>query len=444
MSGNKISLSLGASRKAPPPSNGVKRPRAALQDDEDDGVDVGRSEQVSLFDKTAGGAIDHSKKKPDASPLVITPQANRDWREKANQRKRQKSGLPEGHGNSAELDARMKDVEAKVEASKPNFGLNTYKKDTSSGEGADVEMSSGHMEAEPGPGPVDAHEQDKNDDHQTAVKKTDDELAMDALLGKAAKDTTLTIAAAGPPMSEADAFDHDFRSAPAMASLDDYARVPVEQFGAALLRGMGWKEGEGIGSQKGKKLAKDTSKLPERRANLLGIGAKEDAAIASEMGAWGRAAKGNNVKIYNPLVLRDKKTGAKYTEEELEKKKQDDERKKYEMEFDRKERERERKRRDEDDHDSRDRRRDKDRDSSRDRRKHRERERDDRRERRKYDSQSDEEYSRHKDKERRRHREREDNDYDRERSRRHRDRDEGDRDRRRERDRHDRERDRRR
>ncbi|EME79908.1 uncharacterized protein MYCFIDRAFT_211905 [Pseudocercospora fijiensis CIRAD86] len=429
MSGSKISLSLGASRKPLPPSNGVKRPRAALQDDEDDGVEFGKSEQVSHFDKTAGGAIDSNKKKVDTGPLVITAQANRDWREKANQRKRQKSGLPEGHGNSAELDARMRAVEAKVEASKPKFGLNTYKKEQiEDEENADTAMTDGDENVEE---PAEADKSALEDNGEGASKKTDDELAMDALLGKTTKDTTLTIAASSAPMSESDAFSHDFRSAPAMASLDDYARVPVEQFGAALLRGMGWKEGEGIGSQKGKKLPKDSGKIPERRANLLGIGAKEDAAIAQEMGVWGKAAKGKDAKIYNPLLLRDKKTGAKYTEEELEKKKQDDERRKYEMEFDRKEKDRERKRRDDDDYDSRDRRREKDRACSRDRRKRREREKDDRRDRdggrRNYDSESDEEYHRRKEKERRKRREREEEDYDRsDRSRRHhRDREDG-------------------
>jgi hypothetical protein len=36
----------------------------------------------------------------------------------------------------------------------------------------------------------------------------------------------------------------------AQASLEDYERVPIEAFGAALLRGMGWKEGEALGSGK--------------------------------------------------------------------------------------------------------------------------------------------------------------------------------------------------
>ncbi|CAK1367679.1 Pre-mRNA-splicing factor spp2 [Cercospora beticola] len=425
MSGNKISLSLGAARKAPPPANGVKRPRAALYEEEDDGSALGRTEKVSHFDSKAGGAVDVNSKKEEEGPLTIAPQVNRDWRDKANQRKRQKSGLPEGQsGNSEALNERMREVEARVEASKPQFGLNTYKK----GDGAgDEEMSGTGEDAEPG--------QETGKNVETAKPKTDDELAMDALLGKTSTDKTLVIEGRNATMTEEDAFDHDIASAPDMATLDDYARVPVEQFGAALLRGMGWKDGEGIGSQKGKKIVKDSGKPPERRAALLGIGAKENAAITQEIGAWGKAARGKEAKIYNPVLIRDKKTGKTYTEEELEKKKQDDERRKYEMEFDQKERDK--RRRD----DSRDRRRDKGRDDSRER-KHGKEDRHDRdRRRRHYDSESEDEYRRRKEKERRRKRERED-DYDRESSRRHRDHEDSGRERHRDRDRRDRDRER--
>ena len=30
----------------------------------------------------------------------------------------------------------------------------------------------------------------------------------------------------------------------------DYEQVPIEQFGLAMLRGMGWKDGEGVGKNK--------------------------------------------------------------------------------------------------------------------------------------------------------------------------------------------------
>lgn len=34
------------------------------------------------------------------------------------------------------------------------------------------------------------------------------------------------------------------------ATIEDYEKVPIDQFGQAMLRGMGWKDGEGIGKNK--------------------------------------------------------------------------------------------------------------------------------------------------------------------------------------------------
>ena len=246
---------------------------------------------------------------------------------------------------------------------------------------------------------------------------------MDALLGRTKKSELVV-----PALTEEDAFQNDITEAPDMATLEDYARVPVEQFGAAMLRGMGWKDGDGIGLNKGSKQVK--AKIPERRPALLGIGAKEEAAVAQEMGTWGKAARGKGGKepvVYNPILLRDKKTGEMFTEEEAKKREEEDERKKYEMEFERKEQEKERgkdkdkgresRRRRDDEDDERERRREKDR--RRDRGDDRHRDHDRERRRRDDDGEEDEEERRRrKDKERRR-REREDEEYDRERSKRH-------------------------
>lgn len=429
MSGNKISLSLGGARKLPQLTHGVKRPRTALHDEDDDGATMDKAQAVSHFDITAGGAVNASKEEEKNAPLLIAPQANRDWRDKASQRKRQKSGLPGNQdGSRADLDARMRDVEAKVEASKPKFGLNTYNNKRGN---AEDEVMSGTGDISTNDDSISRNTEEKM---EAAKSKTDDELAMDALLGKTTTDKTLVIEGNNAPMTEGDAFEHDVASAPDMATLDDYARVPVEQFGAALLRGMGWKDGEGIGSQKGKRLAKDTGKLPERRAALLGIGAKENAAMAQELGAWGKASRGKDAKIYNPVLIRDKKTGKTYTEEELEKKKQDEERRKYEMEFEK--RERERKPRDGEHHASRDRRRDHSRERTHGKEDRREREKS----RRKDDPDSEAEYRRRKEREQHRRRER-DEDYDRD-SRRHRDHDSSGRERHHERDRRERDRER--
>lgn len=403
----KISLALGGAKKAAgrTTTNGIKRPHASLHDDDEAHQDDGRSQTVSHFDKSAGGAIDTASREKDQGPLVIAPQANRDWKE-ASKRRRQHHVLPVSGKDANE--AAIKEMEAV----KPSFGLNVKERRSASEEPIGNENAHDEPDAS------------KSTNGDLSTKKTDDELAMDALLGNRQKSELVL-----PAASEEEAFDRDYKSAPDVATLDDYARVPVEQFGAALLRGMGWKEGEGIGSQKGHKVQK--TKVPERRPALLGIGAKEEAAVAQEMGAWGKAAKkGSEVKIYNPVLLRDKKTGELYTEEELQKKQEKEERRRYVEEFEKKERERERKnedrrRYDDDDDDSRDHRRDKERRRERDeddrdrRRRNDSRDRDRRRRDDGHDrdrrrrSDSDDEYYRRKEKDRRRReRDRHDSDYD--------------------------------
>ncbi|KAK3112045.1 DNA primase large subunit Spp2 [Teratosphaeriaceae sp. CCFEE 6253] len=404
----KISLALGGARKPSKPvaTNGVKRSHASLRDEDDEGHDDGGAQTVSHFDKAAGGAIDEGNREHEEGPLIITPQANRDWKD-AGKRKRQRTALPGGQGRQ-DLSAQVA-AEARLEAAKPGFGLNVTQKASEEGEAA-----------------VDGHDAPSGDEQAavqstpngdaTAKHRTDDEAAMDALLGKTKKSDLVL-----PAVTEEEAFERDYHSAPDMATLDDYARVPVEQFGAALLRGMGWKEGQGIGSQKGVKIVK--VKVPERRPALLGIGAKEEAAVAQEMGVWGKAAKrGGEVKVYNPVLLRDKQTGETFTEEELARKKEVDERRQYEEEFEAKEREREKKerrrersrsrerdgdrrrKRDDEGHDSRDRRKDEERRSEKYRRQ---------------DGEKDEEYYHRKEEDRRRReRDREDDEQDRERGKR--------------------------
>jgi hypothetical protein len=413
----KVSLSLGRLKKAPPPAptNGVKRPREALRDDEEGDQDFEeqqRATKVSHFDLKAGGALDESNREVKNAPLVIARQANRDWKDAANRKKRQRSGLPDGGGRGdGEREGRGGRAEAGTTEPSKIFGINHA---SSRNEDANVALKVAEQtqDAPPEPNP-----------EVSIAPRTEDEEAMDALLGRTKKSDLMI-----PALTEEDAFQTDVTEAPDMATLEDYARVPVEQFGAAMLRGMGWKDGDGIGLNKGTKQAK--AKIPERRPALLGIGAKEEAAVAQEMGTWGKAARGKGGKepvVYNPILLRDKKTGEMFTEEEAKKREEQDERERYEMEFERKEQERERgkdkdkgresRRRREDEDDERERRREKDR--RRDRGDDRHREHDRERRRRDDDGGEDEEERRRrKDRERRR-REREDEDYDRERSKRH-------------------------
>lgn len=116
---------------------------------------------------------------------------------------------------------------------------------------------------------------------ETDVPKTADEEALAALLGQETKKKgpdmvieSLSTTTRPEPISEEDAYRRAIAAAPGVSTLEDYDRVPVEEFGAALLRGMGW-NGEKTGKVRDVK----------RRQNLLGLGAKQ-LKDAEELGAW--------------------------------------------------------------------------------------------------------------------------------------------------------------
>lgn len=76
---------------------------------------------------------------------------------------------------------------------------------------------------------------------------TDDPWALRAILASAPSGDDAGID--GPlihiisAVTEDDAFKQNFTALPDSPPLEDDERVPVSQFGAALLRGMGWKQG---------------------------------------------------------------------------------------------------------------------------------------------------------------------------------------------------------
>ena len=403
----KVSLSLGRLKKAPPPAptNGVKRPRDALREDEDGGEDLEeqqRATKVSHFDLKAGGALDESDREVKNAPLVIARQANRDWKDAANRKKRGRGGVPgreeRGEGGREERNGGGGGAGAGTTEPSKIFGVSLA---SSRGEDANDALKVAEQTQGNPPEP---------NAEVSVAPKTEDEEAMDALLGRTKKSELMI-----PALTEEDAFQNDVTEAPDMATLEDYARVPVEQFGAAMLRGMGWKDGDGIGLNKGTKQVK--AKIPERRPALLGIGAKEEAAVAQEMGTWGKAARGKGGKepvVYNPILLRDKKTGEMFTEEEAKKREEQDERERYEMEFERKEQERDRERG-----------KDKDKDKGRESRRRRDDEDDERERRREKDRRRDRGDDRHRDHDRERRRRDDDGEEDEEERRRRKDKDKG-------------------
>ena len=328
-----FSISFGSAKpKAALTLPPKKRPHSALAENSGSEDEGSGPQLVTAFDQSAGGAITNGRGQ-ERAPLVIQVQKNRDWREES-RKKRRKNLLPAevqaaraGQINVPKAAHVERDEVSKV------AGLGFAKQD---GEG-DIAMSEGQVTQRP------------SEEADQPVKSADEE-AMEALLG-GEKKSTLQIPAietdrqnnpdASEPayddyQNEDDRFKADVASRPDVATLDDYAAVPVEEFGAAMLRGMGWKEGEAVGKRRaGAPAPLSKPRNPERRPALLGIGAKEvPGGMGDEFGAWGKVAKGKRKTdlAYSPVVLRNSVTGELLTEEELEAKKREAEKRDKENE----------------------------------------------------------------------------------------------------------------
>jgi hypothetical protein len=299
-----------------------KRPHSALAEpDSDHEEDTTEPQLVSAFDHS-GAIISNGSPKTNTSLLVIQAEKNKDWREESRKRSR-KNLLP------AEVQAaqslRTSDVVIppieRNEVSKVS-GIQFVHRDH------DGDTTMARLEAA-----------QRNPEQAVQPTKTVDEEALEALLG-GEKKSTLHIPAlpaddqygydpSDPANSdyanEDDRFKADVASRPDVASLEDYTATPVEDFGAALLRGMGWKDGEAVGKRRAGAPAPKNPVLKERRPNLLGIGAKEvPGGVGDEFGAWGKVANGKRKTdlTYSPVLLKNTVTGELLTEEELVKKKE--------------------------------------------------------------------------------------------------------------------------
>ena len=280
---SKLSSNSKPGAKPPPASSLGKRPRSTFQaHDESDSENEaahrkGKHEVVTGFGE--GGAIrrEDERRAKEKEVLVIPTLKNRDWRGEA-RAKRGKNLLPPEVQRQREAAARehagngVKAEGVDVVNSKDGeiqWGLSVRKREgTTVGNGEVVKTEEVDIKIEQ---PEEVEEK----------PKTADEEALAALLGEKKEKKgpdlvipTITDAEPEEPVSEADAYKRAIASAPDVSTLEDYERVPVEEFGAALLRGMGWK-----GEKKGQ--VRDV----KRRQNLLGLGAKE-LKDAEELGAW--------------------------------------------------------------------------------------------------------------------------------------------------------------
>lgn len=227
----------------------------------------------------------HEKKKPQG-PLVIPALKNKDWREQARKRK-QLYIPPSAAATGADGSVGGLGTRDTINSGPQLQGIQMRKKPKLDEDEMDVE---GESVAE-APEPVKVEEE------------TDDQKAIRALIeeGQGIEKPRVEII---PAVSEDDAFLQDVVELPESATLDDYERVPVADFGAALLRGMGWKEGTAA-SRKGKGPIEPW--LPQARPALLGIGAKEKEVF--DDGSKGKKSKRPD-KRYVPVIKKERRAGS--------------------------------------------------------------------------------------------------------------------------------------
>jgi hypothetical protein len=281
-------LSSKPQSKSIPSSALGKRPRAAFHGG-DDGSDSegerrgnGRGKHESVTGFGEGGAIkvgdEERRKREQENVLVIPKLGNRDWKSEARRRAGNgKNLLPPEVQRQREAAARLREGGGQAEGvdvvnskdGEIQWGLTVRKRES------EPTIAVGNK------GDANAEVEEKEENVEVEKPISADEEALAALLGEKTErkgpDLVIPTATNDEPeerFSEEDAYKRAVALAPDVSTLEDYERVPVEEFGAALLRGMGWK-----GENEGK------VKEVKRRQNLLGLGAKE-LKDAEELGAW--------------------------------------------------------------------------------------------------------------------------------------------------------------
>ena len=223
------------------------------------------------------------KRKSDNGPLVIPALKNKDWRAVARRRRGEAQYVPASAQARTGQDGSVGGLGTKdtINSGPVLAGLQVKKKEAS------IEIEE------------EQHVGTEALQVTMKVEETEDQRALRAILAAAEGTETddTVIRTIPPPVSEAEALKQDVEELPDVATLEDYDRVPVSQFGAAMLRGMGWSDGS-TASKNGTKHIEPY--LPQARPALLGIGAKEKEILDDGSGK----KKGNRrpERRYVPVV----------------------------------------------------------------------------------------------------------------------------------------------
>ncbi|KAI1824942.1 hypothetical protein F4861DRAFT_226104 [Xylaria intraflava] len=247
--------------RQPPSALGKRQRQNALHQDSESGDDdetVGKHEAVTTIgtDTTSGGS-DVPVSKRRNKEFVIGSQKNKDWKADLKTRRQERatpSHLSSMNDHTVEFAPADQDKDT-------TWGLNVSKKPS---------------QGEPSSPGDKTEKQKRNSDATTPTPRSPkdaDKDAMDALLGKrrsvqhlVIKNTAIT---SKPQFSEERAYQRGIQEASEVSTIDEYGEIPDGEFGAAMLRGMGWK-GEEFGAK---------PKEVKRRPHLMGLGSKEDEEI---------------------------------------------------------------------------------------------------------------------------------------------------------------------
>ncbi|KAL4878508.1 DExH-box splicing factor binding site-domain-containing protein [Aspergillus karnatakaensis] len=341
---NPISKTVTSNKFHVAPKQTLTRRPHHHDDDSDDELAEPAFESVSGFDTLTGKTISSDGASQEKKPLTIPVASGNNWRDRPGVVKRARGGknlLP-------------KEVQAMEEARRKGVDVSSGGESVGPSPTYGLSFAHGQDAAAPEKNGDGAGGQEMNDAAPVVEEErkplTEDEIALRALVRESKgevegrSDLVIESRRAGEEdedgmydehPSETKSFRADIAARPESATLDQYNAIPVEEFGAALLRGMGWKEGQAVGKNYGSADLKraNTPHVPARRPGFLGIGAKDvsNGKAEVELGAWGKAAmrKGsrkageekdgerNTEGVYMPVLMRNKKTGETITPEEL-------------------------------------------------------------------------------------------------------------------------------
>ncbi|KAK9459809.1 uncharacterized protein V1516DRAFT_678057 [Lipomyces oligophaga] len=194
---------------------------------------------ITGFDSVKGSILRDAE--IEAGPLVIPAVPNRNWIEES--KRKRALYKPVGHQIDAEREQQADEQEAFANKSR-SYGLTIRRP----GQIQRLETQQKQKQEDPNQDQQ-AITKTKREQPQTIEEKRIEAIISELNVDRPASNlvvpitgpSSLTISDRHNQMSEEDAYKIDFESRPDQPSLEDYEQVSVEDFGFALLRGMGWK-----------------------------------------------------------------------------------------------------------------------------------------------------------------------------------------------------------